>query len=119
MHASSLSSDWGSGGPWDLGASGSAGSPSRDEIRAVLHILEEGSLVGPVNASSPAPLTNSEFAKALGRVVHRPAVIRVPSPALRIVLGRELADELVLASQRVGAYVYGDQRFHLRGPVDP
>jgi hypothetical protein len=91
----------GLGGPMGPGSQWLSWISLRDEIRAVLHILEEGSLVGPVNASSPAPLTNSQFAKALGRAVHRPAVIRVPSPALRIVLGRELADELVLASQRV------------------
>jgi uncharacterized protein (TIGR01777 family) len=91
----------GLGGPMGPGSQWLSWISLRDEISAVLHILEEGSLVGPVNACSPAPLTNSQFAKALGRAVHRPAVIRVPGPALRAVLGRELADELVLASQRV------------------
>ncbi|MGA2036456.1 MAG: TIGR01777 family oxidoreductase [Acidimicrobiales bacterium] len=73
----------------------------RDEVRAIRHILGEGSLVGAVNCSSPAPVTNIQFTRALGRALHRPAVLVVPRSALRLALGRELADELALASQRV------------------
>jgi uncharacterized protein (TIGR01777 family) len=73
----------------------------RDEVRAILHILSEGSLVGATNCSSSAPVTNAQFTRALGRAVHRPAALVVPRSALRLALGHELADELVLTSQRV------------------
>jgi NAD dependent epimerase/dehydratase family enzyme len=73
----------------------------RDEVRAILHILGEGSLVGATNCSSSAPVTNAQFTRALGRAVHRPAALVVPRSALRLALGHELADELVLTSQRV------------------
>jgi hypothetical protein len=73
----------------------------RDEVRAIFHILGEGSIAGAVNCSSPAPVTNAQFTRALGRAMHRPAALVVPGPALRLALGRQLADELLLTSQRV------------------
>jgi NAD dependent epimerase/dehydratase family enzyme len=54
---------------------------------------------GPVNLTGPRPVTNAEFTKVLGRVVHRPAVLPVPGPALSLVLG-EFARVGVLAGQR-------------------
>jgi uncharacterized protein len=73
----------------------------RDEVGAIVHALGRESLAGPVNASAPGPVTNEHFTRALGRALHRPAVLAVPRSALRIALGRELAHELTLASQRV------------------
>jgi uncharacterized protein (TIGR01777 family) len=72
-----------------------------DEVKVVLHALDHETLSGPVNAVAPNPVTNAEFTSALGRAVHRPAVLAVPAPALRLALGRELVDEALLASQRV------------------
>ena len=72
-----------------------------DEVGAVLHALGDSTLSGPVNATAPHPVTNGEMARAIGRVMRRPAVIAVPATALRLALGREMADELVLASQLV------------------
>jgi hypothetical protein len=72
-----------------------------DEVGAILHAIEDGALVGAVNASAPGAVTNRVFTKALGHALHRPAVMAVPPFALRIALGRELADELLLGSLRV------------------
>jgi uncharacterized protein len=72
-----------------------------DEIAAILHVLTDAAVDGPVNLSAPAPVTNAAFTRALGRAVHRPAVVRVPRLALRVALGAEFADELLLAGQRV------------------
>ncbi|MEO0054195.1 MAG: hypothetical protein RLZZ50_142, partial [Verrucomicrobiota bacterium] len=47
------------------------------------------------------PATSAEFARTLGRVLRRPAVLPAPAWALRLALGRGLADEALLASQRV------------------
>jgi len=71
-----------------------------DEVAVVVRVLGDATLVGPVNACSPSPVTNAQFTRTLARVLHRPAIARVPRIALRAFLGGELADELVLASQR-------------------
>lgn len=55
---------------------------------------------GPINATAPEPVTNLEFSKALGRALHRPSLLPAPAVALRLLLG-EMADSLLLASQRV------------------
>ena len=71
-----------------------------DAVGVILHAVSDERLAGPVNSVAPSPVTNAELTRALGRAVHRPAVVRAPAAALRLVMG-ELADELVLASQRV------------------
>lgn len=71
-----------------------------DEVRAICFALEHPALVGPVNVTSPAPVTNRDFTAALGRALRRPAVVAVPAAALSVALGRQLAHEMVLASQR-------------------
>ena len=54
---------------------------------------------GPINATGPLPVTNTEFVKALGRAMHRPAFMPAPAFALRLALG-EMADALILSGQR-------------------
>ncbi|MEO7836576.1 MAG: TIGR01777 family oxidoreductase [Acidimicrobiales bacterium] len=71
-----------------------------DEVGAIVHALGSNALRGPVNATSPAPVTAADLARVLGAVLRRPAVLPVPRAALAAVLGGELAGEL-LASQRV------------------
>jgi uncharacterized protein (TIGR01777 family) len=73
----------------------------QDEVGALLHVLDHDDLHGPVNAVAPGAVTNRQLTAALGRVLRRPAVLAVPAPLLRAALGRELADEALLASQRV------------------
>jgi uncharacterized protein len=72
-----------------------------DEVGVILCCLSDDTLRGPVNATAPDPVTDGALAKALGSVLHRPALVAVPATALRLVLGREMADELVLSGQRV------------------
>jgi uncharacterized protein (TIGR01777 family) len=69
----------------------------RDEVDALRHLLT-APVHGPVNLCSPHPATNAEITRALARELHRPAVVAVPSVALRVVLG-ELASD-ILGSQR-------------------
>jgi uncharacterized protein (TIGR01777 family) len=71
-----------------------------DEIGAITWALEHDSVVGPLNATGPAPVTCREFTKVMASVIHRPAPWIVPGFAMRAVLG-EFADEGVLVSQRV------------------
>jgi NAD dependent epimerase/dehydratase family enzyme len=55
---------------------------------------------GPLNVTAPGAVTNAEFARTLGRVLGRPAWLKTPAFALRLLLG-EMADALVLGGQRV------------------
>lgn len=71
-----------------------------DEVHALLWIIDH-QLIGPFNLVAPSPLTNRDFARDLASALHRRAILNVPSPALRAVLGREMANELLLVSQRV------------------
>ncbi|MFT4084367.1 MAG: TIGR01777 family oxidoreductase [Nocardioides sp.] len=73
-----------------------------DDLVDVYHraILDQ-TLTGPVNAVAPYPVRGTEYARALGRSMHRPAVLAVPSIGPRLLLGEEGARELALSSQRV------------------
>ena len=71
-----------------------------DLLGGILHALTHETLVGPVNAVAPNPVTNLEFTKTLGRVLGRPTVLRLPAFVARLALG-EMADSLLLASARV------------------
>lgn len=63
-------------------------------------VLDER-LAGPVNAVAPGIVRMGDFSKILGRVLRRPAVLPVPKAAPAVLLGRQGADELALANQRV------------------
>lgn len=71
-----------------------------DLLAATLFVLDRPSLTGAVNLTSPQPVTNAEFTRALARRLHRPAMLPAPAFALRIALGR-MADEALLSSTRV------------------
>ncbi|MBP2675859.1 MAG: uncharacterized protein H6Q84_2699 [Deltaproteobacteria bacterium] len=66
----------------------------------ILHALQRGDLSGPVNAVAPRPVTNREFTEELGKVLSRPTPLPVPAFALRLGVGREMADALLLSSAR-------------------
>lgn len=95
--------------PFRLGLGGPLGSGEQfmpwiaidDVARALLRTVTAAALAGPVNLVAPEEATNREFTRALGRALRRPVVLRVPALALRLALGREMADELLLTSARV------------------
>jgi len=70
-----------------------------DEIGAIRFLLTHD-VSGPVNLTGPEPVTNAEFTKAVGRALHRPTFLPVPSFGPAVVLGREAAREVALFSQR-------------------
>ena len=72
-----------------------------DEVGAILHALTQDRVTGPVNLTGPAPVTNAEFTKTLGRVVRRPTVIPTPLLPLRARYGSELVQHLLVEGQRV------------------
>lgn len=94
--------------PFQLGLGGKIGGGKQymswiamDDLAGVfLHALRTDSLAGPVNAVAPQPVTNAEFTKTLGRILHRPTLFPMPAFAARLALG-EMADALLLSSARV------------------
>ena len=79
-----------------------------DQIRAITFLLEN-KVSGPVNLTSPNPVTNSEFTAGLARAMHRPALFPVPAFALKIVLGGFSAE--VLGSKKVMPQVLTEAGF--------
>lgn len=73
-----------------------------DDLADIYHrALYDDTLTGPVNAVAPTPVRNEDYTRTLARVLHRPALLRVPALAPRLLLGQEGTDEFALASQRV------------------
>ena len=73
-----------------------------DDLLDVYHrALYDARLTGPVNAVAPEPVRNADYTKALAGVLHRPAVVPVPSLGPRLLLGEQGARELAEANQRV------------------
>ena len=71
-----------------------------DLIRLIVHAIATPALRGPVNATAPRPVTNAEFSAALGRALHRPALLPLPAQPLKRALG-DFAEELLLGGQNV------------------
>lgn len=89
----------GAGGPLGGGHQWMSWIAMDDVVGVLHHALMDAALDGPINATSPAPVTNREFAATLGKVLHRPAVFPIPAPALRLAFG-EMADVALLTSIR-------------------
>jgi uncharacterized protein len=108
-----------------LGVGGRLGAGSQfrswisleDEVSALLRCLEDDGLSGPVNLTAPDPVTDAQFAAALGRALHRPARVPAPSAALRMALGGEMASEMLLSGQRVIPAVLQSQGFSFAHPT--
>ena len=71
-----------------------------DEVGAIVHLLS-AETCGAVNVTAPEPVTNAEFTATLARVLHRPAVLRVPLFGPKMMLGGEAVETLLLSGQRV------------------
>jgi uncharacterized protein (TIGR01777 family) len=72
-----------------------------DLLDVYYRALYDSRLSGPVNAVAPEPVRNADYSLALGRVLHRPALVPVPSFGPRLLLGEQGARELAEANQRV------------------
>jgi len=94
--------------PFKLGMGGKLGKGGQfmswislpDAVNAIIHLLENVPSSGPVNLVSNKPVTNAEFTRQLGAVLHRPTFFNLPGGLLRLALG-EMAEYLLLGSSRV------------------
>ena len=109
--------------PFKLGAGGVLGSGNQymswialdDILGIVLHALTDSSVSGPVHAVVARAVTNREFTKTLGKVLHRPTVFPVPAFAVRLLFG-EMGDALLLASTRVAPTYLNETGFEFAYP---
>ena len=99
----------GLGGPLGSGANLWSWITLHDHVRALEHLLTTP-VVGPVNLTGPAPATQREVVRAIAGAINRPAALAVPAPLLRLVL-RDMADELLLSSQKALPTVLEDSGF--------
>jgi len=94
--------------PFRFGAGGPVGSGKQwmswvdrdDLLSAIQWALDRESVRGTYNVTAPDPVRNRDFAKILGRVMHRPSIMPAPAFALRLAFG-DMAGEVLLGGQRV------------------
>jgi uncharacterized protein (TIGR01777 family) len=104
--------------PFKLGVGGKLGSGEQwwswvtvdDVVKAFLFAIDNPQVDGPYNLAAPNPVTNAEFTKTFGSVISRPTFLPAPKFALKTVAG-EMADEMMLASQRVDSSKLRDAGF--------
>jgi len=109
--------------PFKMGMGGRVGPGTQyiswvaidDVVNAVKLALKDESIRGPLNIVSPNPVTNEVFTKTLGHVLSRPTALAMPAFAVRLAFG-EMADEMLLASQRVIPKRLNDAGFEFEFP---
>jgi uncharacterized protein (TIGR01777 family) len=87
------------GGPVGSGSQWMSWIHIQDIVGIFVSALDNRQAQGPINGTSPQPVTNRDFAKALGRALHRPSFLPMPTTALRLMFG-EVAD-VISTGQRV------------------
>lgn len=110
--------------PFRMGIGGRVGSGEQwmswvaleDVVNALKFLMGQASIRGPVNIVAPNPVTNAEFTKTLGGVLSRPTIFPVPGFGARLAFG-EMADALLLSSQRVAPTVLKSSGFEFKWPT--
>ncbi len=105
----------GLGGPIGRGRQWISWVSMHDAVEAMMYLIKNPEISGPVNITSPHPARQKDFARSLGRALKRPAFLPAPPFALRLMFG-QMAEELLLSSSRIrpsrldeSAYVFGDK----------
>lgn len=105
---------WGLGGYFSPGGQWISWIHEDDWNAMIFHLMKDESSVGAFNITSPYPATNREFAKTLGRVLHRPVWLRIPGGIVQLLVG-EMA-RLYLTGQRVTPHKWLGRRYAFRFP---
>jgi NAD dependent epimerase/dehydratase family enzyme len=88
------------GGPVAAGQQYMSWITLNDWVRLALWAIDSPNVSGAVNATAPNPVPSKEFARAIGRAVHRPSWAPVPGFVLRLLFG-EMAQNILILGQRV------------------
>lgn len=107
-----------------LGIGGALGSGKQwwawisleDEARAIIHLIENETASDAYNLTAPEPATCEQIIKELGRQLHRPTLIKVPSFVMRLLIGKA-ADELLLCSQKMKSHRLEKTGFVFKHPT--
>ncbi|HTL52582.1 MAG TPA: TIGR01777 family oxidoreductase [Planctomycetota bacterium] len=110
--------------PFKMGVGGRIGSGRQylswitldDAVAAIQHLIHTSTLKGPVNVVAPTPVTNLEFTKTLGKVLHRPTILPMPAFMVKLLFG-EMGKALLLSSQKVKPAVLAQSGFQFRHPT--
>jgi len=110
--------------PFSFGVGGKLGTGEQymswialdDLVGIILYALSHDSIQGPINAVAPLPVTNAAFTAVLGEVLQRPTILTVPAFALKLVAGKELAEEMLLVSTRVEPKKLMDEGYLFKYP---
>lgn len=110
--------------PFKMGVGGKVGSGKQfiswvaidDAVGAMTLALKDESIRGPLNVVSPNPVTNEEFTRTLGEALSRPTALTIPAFAARLTFG-EMADEMLLVSQRVISKRLSDAKYSFEYPT--
>jgi uncharacterized protein (TIGR01777 family) len=110
--------------PFRMGVGGRVGDGKQwmswialdDVVNGLKFLIQDESIQGPVNFVAPEPVRNAEFTKTLGRVLSRPTIFPIPAFGVRLAFG-EMADALLLSSQRVEPSVLEDKGYQFRWPT--
>jgi hypothetical protein len=105
----------GIGGPLGPGNQWWAWISLEDEVRAILHLIENKSTEGAYNLTAPEPATCAQMVHELGRQLKRPTFLKVPAWAMRLLIG-EAAQELLLCSQKMKSHRLIDSGFEFKHP---
>jgi uncharacterized protein (TIGR01777 family) len=106
---------WGAGGPVGDGRQFFPWVAIDDVLRALHFAIGDAGLDGPFDVVAPGIVTSAEFARVLGRVLHRPAFLPAPAFALRAAFG-EMAEQVLLAGQRVRPRKLDERGFEFAYP---
>lgn len=106
----------GIGGPLGSGNQWWAWISLEDEARAIIHLIDNDETTGAYNLTAPEPATCKEMVVALGKALKRPTFFRVPSWAMRLLIG-VAADELLLCSQKMTATKLVSTGFEFNHPT--
>jgi uncharacterized protein (TIGR01777 family) len=87
-----------------------------DEVGAIIHLLTND-VHGAANLTAPNPVTNAEFTATLARVLHRPALVPIPTFGPKLLFGNELVDALLLSGQRSNPTVLQRGGYEFRHPT--
>ena len=110
--------------PFEFGLGGKLGGGEQwfswihrsDLIRLIIHLINDETISGPVNGSAPHPVTNVQMAKALGKAMHRPALLPLPAFQVKLLFG-EMGEALLLHGQKVLPQRAQDSGFTFQYPV--
>ncbi|KIP53888.1 TIGR01777 family oxidoreductase [Leucobacter komagatae] len=87
-----------------------------DEVRAIRHVIDQG-LTGPVNLTGPEPASANDIGRAIASELRRPYLVPAPKWALRLALGRDAADSLLLSDANVAPEALLESGFAFEHPT--